>query len=306
MRLAISRRAAPSLHLAKLSALSRERGLDGVEIYEDDLDDHGALDRAAGSVVALYLESRTAISSRSTALIAAKLRVPVVAARGAVESAAIGDLGDLYEAEGARLLVSHGTAVAEAALLVDLIASAGSPSVAVAWDIDTKRDDLREAPAVLLATTGALGYIRMRGGGPELADEDAAGTGDLVSSLALSGYSGVVTLAPTSEDRVGAWRDWLAGKIKNGCGTAYAKKKSRAAANVDLDIRSVEPKNRMDTIMGAYRALTPGRTLHVTFDHDPSCMFYTLQATEPEGSFVFERKDDGPDVWRADVTKRAV
>jgi uncharacterized protein (DUF2249 family) len=58
--------------------------------------------------------------------------------------------------------------------------------------------------------------------------------------------------------------------------------------------------------MGAYRALAPGRTLHVTFDHDPSCMFYTLQATEPKGSFVFERTGNGPEVWRAEVTKLAV
>ncbi len=71
-----------------------------------------------------------------------------------------------------------------------------------------------------------------------------------------------------------------------------------------LDIRPVAPKDRMDTILGAYRELTLGETLHMTFDHDPSCMYYTLQATEPEGSFEFDRLEDGPQVWRVDVRKR--
>lgn len=301
MRLAISRRAAPDLRLSQLCALSVERGLDGVELVERDLDDFAALDAAKGSVVAFHLESLAAISSRSTALVAARLGAPVVAARGAVEHASIEALDAVYRAAGARLFVSCGTAVEEAALLVEAIARASS--VSLAWSIDTKRDDLREAPAVLLATTGSLGYIRMRGGGPELADEDVSGTGELVSAVALSGYSGVLTIAPTSDDRLDAWGAWLAGKVKNGCGSAHAKKKSRT--DIDLDIRPVEPRNRMETILGAYRSLATGRTLRVTFDHDPSCMFYTLKATEPEGSFTFERKDDGPEVWSAHVTKRA-
>lgn len=74
--------------------------------------------------------------------------------------------------------------------------------------------------------------------------------------------------------------------------------------DADLDIRSVEPKDRMETLLGAYRGLARGRSLRITFDHDPACLYYTLQATEPAGSFDFERTEDGPDVWRARVTKR--
>jgi uncharacterized protein (DUF2249 family) len=72
-----------------------------------------------------------------------------------------------------------------------------------------------------------------------------------------------------------------------------------------LDIRPVATKDRMDTILGAYRGLTPGETLHMTFDHDPSCMYYTLEATEPAGSFEFDRLENGPEVWRVDVRKRS-
>ncbi len=72
-----------------------------------------------------------------------------------------------------------------------------------------------------------------------------------------------------------------------------------------LDIRPIEPKARMDTLLGAYRALVPGRALSITFDHDPACLYYTLQAMEPEGSFAFDRLESGPDVWRISVRKVA-
>ncbi len=78
-----------------------------------------------------------------------------------------------------------------------------------------------------------------------------------------------------------------------------------ASADRELDIRPVAPKDRMDTLLGAYGELAPGATLRITFDHDPSCMYYTLQATEPEGSFDFDRLEDGPEVWRVDVRRRA-
>jgi uncharacterized protein (DUF2249 family) len=66
----------------------------------------------------------------------------------------------------------------------------------------------------------------------------------------------------------------------------------------------VEPKDRLDTILGAYHALVPGGTMELTVDHDPSCMYYTLEATEPEGSFTFRVLEHGPEVWRAEVKRR--
>ena len=69
-------------------------------------------------------------------------------------------------------------------------------------------------------------------------------------------------------------------------------------------MRDVEPRDRLDTILGAYRTLIPGATLHLTLDHDPMCMYYTLDAMEPAHSFAFEIVEHGPEVWRAEVTKR--
>ena len=71
-----------------------------------------------------------------------------------------------------------------------------------------------------------------------------------------------------------------------------------------LDVRPVEPKHRLETIMGAYDALSPGATLDLTVDHDPRCMYYTLEAMHGLESFAFEYVENGPEVWRVEVRKR--
>lgn len=76
------------------------------------------------------------------------------------------------------------------------------------------------------------------------------------------------------------------------------------AARNRLDVRPVEPKDRFEAIMGAYEALPSGGTLELVVDHDPKCMYYTLRATRGEGAFTFEYLEDGPEVWRVEVTRR--
>lgn len=71
-----------------------------------------------------------------------------------------------------------------------------------------------------------------------------------------------------------------------------------------LDVRPVEPKHRLETIMGAYDALPVGGTLDLTVDHDPRCMYYTLEAFHGPESFSFEYLENGPEVWRVEVQKR--
>lgn len=73
----------------------------------------------------------------------------------------------------------------------------------------------------------------------------------------------------------------------------------------DLDVQAVAPKDRYDMIIRAYEALEPGGTLHLTVDHDPTCMYYTLKATRGDDAFRFEYLEQGPEVWRVRVEKRA-
>ena len=75
---------------------------------------------------------------------------------------------------------------------------------------------------------------------------------------------------------------------------------------VRLDVRPVEPKDRFQTIMAAYDALDPGATLDLVVDHDPKCMYYTLEATRGEDAFAFEYLENGPEVWRVAVTRSAI
>ena len=74
---------------------------------------------------------------------------------------------------------------------------------------------------------------------------------------------------------------------------------------VRLDVRPVEPKDRFQAIMGAYDALPPGATLDLVVDHDPKCMYYTLEATRGADEFTFEYLENGPEVWRVAVTRAA-
>lgn len=76
-----------------------------------------------------------------------------------------------------------------------------------------------------------------------------------------------------------------------------------AAVETELDVRPVPPKNRYDTIMGAYEALPAGGVLSLVVDHDPTCMYYTLRATRGEDAFRFEYLERGPEVWRVRVEK---
>ena len=70
-----------------------------------------------------------------------------------------------------------------------------------------------------------------------------------------------------------------------------------------LDVRPVEPRDRLTTIMGAYDSLPSGGTLDLTVDHDPKCMYYTLEAMHGVEAFRFDYVENGPEVWRVEVHK---
>ncbi|HET7275081.1 MAG TPA: DUF2249 domain-containing protein [Longimicrobiaceae bacterium] len=71
-----------------------------------------------------------------------------------------------------------------------------------------------------------------------------------------------------------------------------------------LDVRPVAPKDRLEAIMGAYESLAKGATLDLTVDHDPKCMYYTLEALHGSDTFSFDYLESGPEVWRVEVQKR--
>jgi uncharacterized protein (DUF2249 family) len=70
-----------------------------------------------------------------------------------------------------------------------------------------------------------------------------------------------------------------------------------------LDVRPIPPRDRYETIIGAYEALDPGAELELAVDHDPTCMYYTLKATRGDAAFAFHYLEKGPEVWRVRVRK---
>jgi uncharacterized protein (DUF2249 family) len=72
---------------------------------------------------------------------------------------------------------------------------------------------------------------------------------------------------------------------------------------LELDVRTVQPKDRYEQIMAAYESLETGETLELTVDHDPKCMYYTLKATRGDDAFDFDYHEDGPVSWRVHVRK---
>lgn len=84
--------------------------------------------------------------------------------------------------------------------------------------------------------------------------------------------------------------------------TAVAAKESD---NVDfiINVPLLEPRLKHPTIFQKFDELEPGRSLIINNDHDPKPLFYQLQA-ERGDIFTWEYLQQGPDVYRIQVTKK--
>lgn len=294
MKLSLSTAAAPDLALGALDAACRARGLDGVELVveagEDAASTVARVRASAARVVALRAEEL----APSLARCSGQLGLPVSVPAGAVTAGSLADVAAAFADEGGRLLLAFGTALDLTVALAAALREVGSRCVGLAWEVRPHGDDLRQSGAVLLAAREHLGLVRLHGGGPEQRDQEGRGVGPLFVDLAISGYGGPIVLTPSSERELPRWQEWLSSRKSAGCGAGHP---------LELDVRDVEPRDRLGTILGAYRALPRGATLKITLDHDPSCMYYALDESEPTGTFGFRKVSDGPEVWGAEVTK---
>ena len=304
MKLSLSAAAAPGIELDALDASTRARGLDGIELViasQADARTLAARIRSAGArVVALRAERLDDSSAASLAQLSAELGVPVSAPLDEVSAGSLTRLAGIFADAGGTLLVGFGTDLDQVLAATAALEGAGAPAcVGLAWELRPGSEDLGASGAVLLAARSHLRLVRLYGGGPEQHQQDGRGVGPLLVDLALSGYAGPIVLTPSAPSELPRWRDWLASRKSAGCGSAHP------SGEHEVDVRDVEPKDRLGTILGAFRALPLGATLRITLDHDPSCMYYALEESEPAGSFSFRKIGDGPEVWGAEVTKSA-
>jgi uncharacterized protein (DUF2249 family) len=299
--LALSGNALPHAPLAEVERVCRARGLDGQELVIDpstDVDELVTNVREANARVVAIRVVQLA-DAPALARASAVLGAPVSVAGHGVSQAVLDRVVPIFEEAGGRLLLAHRTSLDDALATLAVVDALGSSAVDVAWDVEPSAAKLDASSAILLAVGERLRLVRLHGGGPEQRDQDGRGIGPLLGELALSGYAGPIVLCPSSREPavLERWARWAASSGSSGCGHAISTRE------VALDMRDVEPRDRLETILGTYRTLIPGATLHLTVDHDPTCMYYTLEATEPARSFRFQIVENGPEVWRAEVTK---
>lgn len=78
---------------------------------------------------------------------------------------------------------------------------------------------------------------------------------------------------------------------------------TQAAADV-VDVRALVPAQRHAKIFALVNELKPGASFVLVNDHDPKPLYYQLEAEYP-GQFSWTYVEQGPDVWRVEIGKRA-
>lgn len=71
-----------------------------------------------------------------------------------------------------------------------------------------------------------------------------------------------------------------------------------------LDVRPIPPREKHPTIFQTFGALEPGQAFVLVNDHDPMPLRYQFEA-EHEGEFGWEYLEEGPDVWRVQISRTA-
>ncbi len=74
--------------------------------------------------------------------------------------------------------------------------------------------------------------------------------------------------------------------------------------DAELDVRSLPPAARHESIFARYGALEPGEAFVLVNDHDPKPLRYQFEA-EHAGQFIWDYLEDGPGVWRVRIGRPA-
>jgi uncharacterized protein (DUF2249 family) len=70
-----------------------------------------------------------------------------------------------------------------------------------------------------------------------------------------------------------------------------------------LDVREIPHRERHAVIFAALDALAEGAAVELINDHDPQPLSYQLAAVRP-GQFSWDYQQEGPEVWKVQITKR--
>ncbi len=71
-----------------------------------------------------------------------------------------------------------------------------------------------------------------------------------------------------------------------------------------LDVRPIPPMHKHTTIFTTFDELKPGDSFTLLNDHDPRPLRYQFEYERP-GTFEWEYLQQGPEVWRVRIGKKA-
>ena len=71
-----------------------------------------------------------------------------------------------------------------------------------------------------------------------------------------------------------------------------------------LDVRTIQPRERHPMIFNTFDALRPGESFELVNDHAPKPLYYQF-LHERTDLFDWEYREEGPDVWRVEITRKA-
>lgn len=73
---------------------------------------------------------------------------------------------------------------------------------------------------------------------------------------------------------------------------------------LELDVRSLAPRERHERIFAELARLQGGHRLRLINDHDPKPLYYQLQAEHP-AEFDWGAEEMGPERWVVVITRRS-
>lgn len=69
-----------------------------------------------------------------------------------------------------------------------------------------------------------------------------------------------------------------------------------------VDVRSIPPRERHPLIFETFDGLQSGEAMELVNDHAPTPLYYQF-LHERTGQFAWEYLEEGPEVWRARITR---
>ena len=128
-----------------------------------------------------------------------------------------------------------------------------------------------------------------------------SGAGDQACKLAASAWVSLHVSRPDLGVRITAALHDLVRSLTSEPVSLRTKVTGNSQRNDDdLDVRTMPPAKRHDSIFAAYRALHLGESFILINDHDPKPLRYQFEA-EHAGKFIWDTLEAGPDTWRVRI-----